>query len=223
MTRLARSIVASTPLALVLAIAPRFASADATGAPSVCASCVVAPAPTPRPVELAHRWSVAARGVSLTLGDPADDTSKTTYGGGGLSVGYRLNARWEFLASFDALDAPEGPDLHAAALTARFHFRPLQRWDWYALAGLGAVHEVPLEEGDQMPADPPARAQLHAGVGLARRFPRWSLAAELHAVGIGPEKSPDATTVMREAPGSVMASGDKLSGGELTVAAAFYF
>ncbi len=221
MTRLARSIASST-LFLALAI-PSAASADASAAPSVCASCVVAPAPAPQPVELAHRWSVAARGVSLTLGDPSNDTSKTTYGGGGLSVGYRLNARWELLASFDALDAPEGPDLHAAALTARFHFHPLHRWDWYALAGLGAVHEVPLEEGDQMSVDGPTRGQVHAGVGLARRFPRWSLAAELHAVGVGPEKPSDTTSVMREAPGSAMSTGDKLSGGELTVAASFYF
>jgi len=209
-------------LTVALILSPLTASADGTEAPSVCASCVVAPAPAPvpRPVELSHRWGVAARAVSMSLADAADN--QTEYSGGGFAVSYRIDPRWELALTFDALDAPEGPDLHASTLTARFHLAPLRRWDWYLLAGIGAMQEVPLEgeSADQAPT----RGTFHAGVGLARRFPRWSLAAELHGLGVGPADSTAAMTTARESmPTSPMATDDNLSGGQLTVAASFYF
>lgn len=223
-TGMNRLVVLALGLTPVIA-SPAIAAADGTEAPSVCASCVVmpsVPAPAPRPVEFQHRFGVAARGVSLSLDD---GTTKTDYSGGGIALSYRLNRRWEFAATLDMLDAPQGPDLHSTTFEARFHINPLQRWDWYALAGIGALHEVvEADGGNNDQEDPKPRGRFHAGVGLERRFPRWSLAAELRAVGVGPkEEATMDTAVMKETPASPMATEDKLSGGELTVAASFYF
>lgn len=209
--------VAST---LLIFLIPTIAAADGSEAPTVCASCVVAPAPAAKPVELRHRIGVSARAVSLGLDD---GTTKSEYGGGGLAVSYRLSRRWELALALDALDAsgaPKGarsPDLHSTTLSARFHLTPYRRWDWYAIAGIGGLHEVPLEGQDH--DDVASRARVDLGVGLARRFPRWSIAAELHAVGVGPVEQ----QMTAEKATTPMATDEGVSGGQLTVAATFFF
>jgi hypothetical protein len=146
---------------------PTAAAADGTAAPAG----VVAPAPAAKPADLRHRIGVSARAVSLGLDD---GTTKTEYGGGGLAVSYRLSRRWELALALDALDAPEGPDLHSTTLEARFHLTPHRRWDWYAIAGVGGLHEAPLE--GESHDDAASRGQVNLGAGVARRFPRWSAA-----------------------------------------------
>lgn len=191
-------------------------------APQVVAP-VVAPVPPPKPADLARRWGVSARMVSMSLGS---ETAKTEYGGGGLAASYRINRRWEVALAIDALDAPEGPDLHVTTVSARFHLTPHRRWDWYIVAGLGMIHEAPPEGESHENADKTARGRFHAGVGLARRWRKWSLAAELHSVGVGPvEKSDEAEpmTTERTVPPTAMSTDESLSGGELTVAATFFF
>jgi len=200
-------------LVLATLLIPASAAADGTAAPAVCASCVVAPAP--KPADMQHRLGVSARAVSLSLDD---GTTKSEYGGGGLAVSYRLSRRWELALSVDALDAPEGPDLHSSMLSARFHLTPHRQWDWYAIAGIGGLHEVPLEGESH---DGVARGQFQLGAGLARRFPRWSIAAELHAVGVGPREEEMSTA--QKAVTTPMATDEGLSGGQFTVAATFFF
>jgi hypothetical protein len=168
-----------------------------------------------------HRIGVSARAVSLGLDD---GTTKTEYGGGGLAVSYRLSRRWELALALDALDAsgaPKGagsPDLHSTTLEARFHLTPHRRWDWYAIAGIGGLHEAPLE--GESHDDVASRGQVNLGAGIARRFPRWSIAAELHAVAVGPLESEMETAQKVTTP---MATDEGLSGGKLTVAATFFF
>jgi hypothetical protein len=157
----------------------------------------------------------------LTLQSTTGSEAKSEYGGGGVAVSYRINRRWEIALALDMLDAPQGPDLHSTSITARFHITPHRRWDWYALAGIGVLHEVPLEGSEQAEEDP-GRGRFHAGIGLARRWQKWSLAAELHTVGVGPKETSEAMSTAREAP-TAMNSKDTLSGGELTLAATFFF
>lgn len=203
MPRLA--LVTATLLALTAS-----ASADPLGgAPGDCSACVVPVTPPARPADLARRIGIGARAVSVSL-------AGTDYTGGGLAASVRINQRWEVAFTLDALDTPRVPELHAIRLSARFHLTPHRPWDWYLIAGAGVMHDAPSEthpdHGDN-------RGQLHAGVGLQRRLPWFGLSAELHAVSVGaldhagelPSSEPAAMTY------------EARSGGELTLAAMFYF
>lgn len=222
-------------IAFALLLIPSIAAAQAPGeelpAPEAAPAEEITPAPTPaiaplhgpfaaivtvpppKPVELRKRFGVAARMVSLGL---TDGTTESEYAGGGIAASYRINKRWELVLALDALDAPEGPDLHSTSLEARFHLTPYRKWDWYALAGIGALHEVPLEGADD---EGVSRGRVHAGLGLARRFRAWSVGAELHTVGVGPREP--AMDTARKASTPMADAG--LHGGELTVAASLFF
>ncbi len=176
------------------------------------AAVVVAPAL--KPVELSRRFGVAVRMVSLGL---TDGTTESEYAGGGIAASYRINKRWELVLALDSLEAPEGPALHSTSLEARFHLTPYRKWDWYALVGIGALHEVPLEGADD---EGMSRGRVHAGIGLARRFHAWSIGAELHSVGVGPREQAMDTSRKASTP---MTTDDGLTGGELTVSASLFF
>ncbi len=232
----------SQPLTIALALIPSIASAQAPGEPvygpevapeaapleaevapseapmippARTAVVVVAP-PAPKPYDMQKRFGVSARMVSLGL---TDGTNESEYAGGGIAASYRINKRWELVLALDALDAPEGPDLHSTSLEARFHITPHRRWDWYAIVGVGALHETDLEDDEA--EDGPSRARMHAGIGLQRRFRYWSLGAELHTVGVGPRE--DAMEATARSTTTPMATDEGLSGGELTVAATLFF
>ncbi len=176
------------------------------------AAVVVAAAP--KPADLRKRWGVSARMVSLAL---SDGTTDSEYSGGGIAASYRINKRWELVLALDALDAPEGRDLHSTSLDVRFHITPHRRWDWYGIIGVGALHEVPLEgEADEGVS----RGRMHVGVGLQRRFRSWSLGAELHSVGVGPVTDEAMSTARTTTP---MATDEGLTGGEATIAATLFF
>lgn len=179
-------------------------------------AAVVVAAP-PAPMELRKRIGVSGRITSLGL---SDGTTETQYGGGGLAVSYRINRRWEVVVALDALDAEQGPDLHSATLEARFHLTPYRKWDWYALAGIGALHEVPLEGEDH--DEGRSRARVNLGIGLARRFPSWSVGAELQAVGVGPLEEPEMTATARSTT-TPMSTDEGLQGGQLTIGATLFF
>ena len=199
----------------VVPTAPRAAG------PSMVPAVVVA-APPARPGDLVKRIGVTGRVVSLGL---TDGTTETQYGGGGIAASYRINRRWEIVLALDALDAPEGPDLHSTTLAARFHLTPHKKWDWYAVAGIGGLHEVPLE-GEAEANEGVTRGRFNLGVGLQRRWPRWSLGAEFQMVGVGPKEEvtePMSTTARETTPPTAMAVDEGLSGGELTIAATLFF
>lgn len=237
-TRVDEAEVMRLALGLALSLIPSIAAAQAPGeeAPEAAAEIapapeaparapVVAPAhgpfaavvvvPPPKPVELSKRFGVAARMVSLGL---SDGTTDSEYAGGGIAASYRINRRWELVLALDALDAPEGPDLHSTSIEARFHLTPYRRWDWYALAGIGALHEMPPEGDDA--DEGTSRGRIHAGIGLSRRFRAWSIGAELKTVGVGPREEVMETSRKATTP---MATDEGLTGGELTVAATLFF
>lgn len=170
----------------------------------------------PKPMDLQKRFGVSGRITSLGLTDGATETQ---YGGGGIAASYRINRRWEVAVALDALDAEQGPDLHSTTLEARFHLTPHRKWDWYALAGIGVLHEVPLE-GEHAHDEGVSRARLHLGVGLARRFRSWSIGAELQSVGVGPVEEPEMTTARSTTP---MSTDEGLQGGQLTLGATLFF
>jgi hypothetical protein len=213
---MARLAVAVTLLALA---APASALADAPGgAPGECTGCVVPPAapatPAERPADMARRFGIGARVVSMSLAPKGG--AQTDFGGGGLAASYRINRRWEAALALDTLDAPEGPDLHVVQLSARFHMRPHRPWDWYLLGGIGVVHDAPAEGGADQGG---GRGQLHVGVGLQRRF-RWiGLSAELHMVSVGPRD--DAQMAPAAEPAAMI--DEPRTGGELTLGATVYF
>jgi hypothetical protein len=211
-----------TLAALALLLPTTALAQEAPGAPGECTTCI-APAPVAKPVDLQRRFGVSARAVSLSLAPTGDggDALKSEYGGGGVAVSYRISRRWEVALALDALDAPEGPDLHSTSITARFHLTPHRRWDWYVLAGIGMLHEAKLEGEER--AEDPGRGRFHLGGGLARRWRSWSLAAELHSVAVAPRSDEAMSTALSTTTPTTMRADEGLSGGELTIAATFFF
>lgn len=210
---------------------------EAGGPPGACA-CVVptaaAAAPAPRALP---RWGVGLHMTSLGLapdGAP-EGTEPTKFGGGGFQVTYRVRPRLQLALSIDHLreqreDGTEGDrHLQSVTLAALWHPRPHARWDWYLLAGLGATGDGDPDLSDEE-REATQQGHVHLGVGVERRFRRIGIAAELRMVGIAPREDDDAAEPA-PAPGpagtpmTVPAAEEErgLSGGQLTVAASYYF
>lgn len=223
------ALLASLPaLALSSLLAPAPAAAQAPGdcaceAPP--APVVVAAAPAP------PRWGLGLRMTSVGLHPDGDADAHTDYAGGGLQLRWRVRPRWELELTSESMreQLPDGAGegdrmLGMVTLAARFHPRPWARWDWYALAGVGVTSEVE----DPSSATPERRQAPHVvlGGGVERRFGRIGLGAELRAVGVAPwEEGEDASSdprTMATVPTQEIEAEDS-SGGQLTVAATYYF
>jgi hypothetical protein len=220
-----------TALALLIpatAVADEMAPTEPIAAPGACTTCVAAPVAAPRPSDMQRRWGVSARAVSLSLYSQRSGSSEintSEYEGGGVAASYRISRRWEVSVALDALDTTTGPDLHSTTISARFHLTPHRRWDWYLIAGVGVLHEAPLE-GQEHAAKDPGRGRFHMGAGLARRWHKWSLAAELHSVAVAPKDpaaAPMSTSHATTPTPPAMATEERLGGAELTIAATFFF
>lgn len=224
-----KSMVAAAVFAS--ALVPSLAAAQPGAQPAQPAMLGPEPAQVvaaPVPYDLARRLGVSARGLSLGA-TSADSETELSYAGGGLGVSYRLNARWELVGSIDALDAEQGSDLHVLAVTARYHMRPHQAWDWYVLAGLGVVHEVPEEQtgfapdgGEMTEEHGEGRGQVHAGVGLTRRFRRIGLSAELALVHIAAQQEAVVDGAALAMP-AAQPLAEELGGATFTLAATYFF
>jgi hypothetical protein len=208
-------VAPEAPVEAPVEVAPEPAPAAMPTAPARGPFAAVVVATPPKPLDLQKRFGVSGRITSLGL---SDGTTDSEYGGGGIAASYRINRRWEVVVALDALDAEQGPDLHSTTLEARFHLTPHRRWDWYAIAGIGALHEVPLE-GEETD-EGVSRARLHLGIGLQRRFRSWSVGAELHSVGVGPRQEAEMSTARTTTP---MATDEGLQGGQLTMGATLFF
>lgn len=199
------------------------------GPPGACAcavpaAAVVAPTRAPLP-----RWGVGLHATALTLAPEDSPDAKTEYSGGGLQLRYRLAPRWQLELSLDHVreqraDGTEGDrHLQSATLAALYHFRPHARWDWYVLAGIGATGDGNPELTDEE-REASQQAHFHLGAGVERRFRHVGIAAELRAVGIAPPEEPEAKDVPANAPAMTVPGEAKgTSGGQLTIAATYYF
>jgi hypothetical protein len=208
-----------------LALAP---AAHAQQGPGSCdcaiPAVVAAPAAAPLP-----RWGIGLHLASMGLAPEDSPDDQTQFGGGGLQLRYRLAPRWQLELSVAHLreqleDGTEGErELDTGTIAALYHFRPHARWDWYVLAGVGATADGNPDLSDEE-REKTARAHGVLGVGVERHFGRLGIGAELRAIGIAPPEDDDQA---EPAPAGMTIptadDGKGTSGGQLTVAATFYF
>jgi outer membrane protein with beta-barrel domain len=204
--------------ALVLfAAAPAFAQ---SGPPGEATPVVVAAAAPELP-----RWSIGLDLSSISLGDKSSPDAKSQWGGGGIQIGYRLFPRWELGldltgATEKLADGSDGRRLSLPMLTAKWHPSPYARWDFYALAGLGAA--AIFDANDTNPKADRASAAL--GVGVERRFGHLGISAELRAIGISPVNADDRPQAMPLASTTTTSPIDQgYGGGSFALAAAYEF
>lgn len=230
-TRLAITAALSTA-----GIAATVSTADAQVGPGAC-DCTVAPVPVAvveAPPSL-PKWGIGLYMTSLTLAPESNPDAETEYSGGGLLVRYRLAPRWQLELAFDHVtERLENGEmgtrqLQSATLAAQYHFRPYNRWDWYALVGIGGTANGDPEISDQE-REASSVGHFHLGVGLERRFRHLAIGAELRAVGMAPHEDADGrggTTTDVTPTGMTVPTqeinAESTSGGQLTIAATYYF
>lgn len=215
-------------------LAAAHATAEAQYGPGAC-DCAVAPAPVvmvEAPPSL-PRWGIGLRMTSLTLAPENNPDAETEYSGGGLQVRYRLAPRWQLELALDHLterleDGEMGTrQLQSATLAAQYHFRPYNRWDWYALVGIGGTGNGDPEISDEE-REASQMGHVQLGVGLERRWNHLAIGAEFRAVGMAPREEEDvpATDPVRPTGMTVPTQeidGGGISGGQLSIAATYYF
>jgi hypothetical protein len=179
-----------TTLAFALTIAlPAVAAAQPGAAPGATPIADPAPAQAVAP-ELAHKLGVGLRLGGLGLESSADPERKVELGGGGLHLGYRFSARWEIELNLEGmsgeLDDGRFRETSMVTLGALLHLTPLRTWDWYLAAGLGAVRDNIRSGGpDTDVMYEFAQGMFQLGGGVARRWDRVSVGAELRLIGMG--------------------------------------
>ncbi len=185
-----------------------------------------------RPSVMANRWAVglSVGGMSLEQ-HGANQPSKFNIAELGLRFRMTLHLELEASLAGGGEKQDGGDQVSGFALTARYRFAPERRWNWWLLGGAGVIGVVPTGATDQEKSDA-TREELHAGIGLERRFHRFALQAELRAIATGPSKgeSDGTTTVMPTAGRSPMTTPPTdsttptgMAGGQLTIGASFYF
>jgi hypothetical protein len=220
------TLFASLATLPLFAAAPAFAQSVDGGPPSaapVVAPAVVVVAPAARPA--LPRWTVGLHfgGVGLHPEDDAD--AHTDFGGGGLTIGYRLAQRWVLAATIEGgteqLENGEEGDRHLSLFTieAQFHPRPYAKWDWYVAAGVGGG-AISTGEGDDAVVETEGGV-FTLGAGIERHIGRWGIGAELRMIGMAVEE-PDDSTARMTVPDEDEEQ-EHLSGGALSIFGAYHF
>lgn len=149
----------------------------------------VDPAPQVYTPELDHKLGIGLRLGGMGLESSADPERKAELGGGGVHVSYRFTPRWSIELNIEGMsgELADGRTRQTSMVTlgALLHLTPLATWDWYLAGGLGAVHDNILVGGpdtDVMYEFSEGMVQL--GGGVARRWDRVSIGAELRLVGM---------------------------------------
>ena len=223
---------AATLAATVLA-APSLAAAQ-EGPPGACACAApIAPTAVAAPARSLPTWGLGLHLTSLSLAAQDTPEQQTDYSGGGLQLRYRVAPRWQLELSLDHVreQAEDGTDgdrqLQSVTFAALYHFRPHARWDWYLLAGVGATGDGNPDLSDEA-REASQTAHVHLGAGVERRFRHVGIAAELRAVGIAPPEADGSDTPLPIGSDAAMTvpradEPEGISGGQLTIAATYYF
>lgn len=171
--------IVATTLAL-----PALATAQPGAAPPADPTPVTTAAP-----ELAHKLGVGLRIGSLGLESSADPERTIELGGGGLHLGYRLGARWTLELNLEGMSGAQEDgrfrETSMATLGARLHLAPLRAWDWYLAAAIGGARDRILagDQGSDVMYEF-SEGVIQLGGGVARRWDRFSLGAELRLIGM---------------------------------------
>ena len=151
------------------------------------------------------RWGIGLRLSSTSFHDEANPEAQTNFGGGGIEIGYRLGARWEFTLALGGgreklEDGSEGTrEMSEGTLSAKYHLRPYRAWDVVLAAGFGSTTIVEEGATDEM-REAAAQGHVKLGIAVERRLRRWpvGLSLGINMIGLAPVESeqdaPDANT-----------------------------
>jgi hypothetical protein len=223
-------------IASMFVTATAYAQAPGEVAPAAPAA-PAEPAPcAPHESVMANRWAVGLSIGSLGLAPKDAPDAQTQFAVGQLALRFRATLHLELEAAFGGgreqlHDGSDGSHQVATGVLAlRYRFAPEARWNWWLMGGIGSLAVTGTTPTDQQRRDA-QRPLGELGIGVERRFRRFALDAELRAIGVGPLKQPPAMTVPVSGTGTSMAtstppastSADRLSGGQLTIGASYYF
>jgi hypothetical protein len=207
-------------------VAPVFVAPPAAPAP---AAVPATPAVICRESVLAHRWSVGLSLGSMSLAPDSDPERETQFAVGELALRFRATRRFELELSVgggreQTADAQQGDnEVTAAALAARYRFRPEAAWNWFVMAGVGGAAITRHDASDQEREDAMQPLGM-LGVGIERRFRRLALQAEARAIGIGDKDRDEVTVDGDTAEMSTVAAPEKTqAGGAVTIGLSYYF
>lgn len=195
----------------------------------VVAPVVVAPPPPQR------RWSVGLGVGSLELAPHVSPDSSSYFDIAQLYVRYRPWRRLEIelaLGGGGETEDLEGYNANrtvsTAVLALRYRFRPLHRWNWWLMAGLGSL-AITRDGASDEEREAANQSTLQLGAGIERRWQRFALQFEVRAVGVAPHELDDEMPV--PPPGTMSPTpnyeeghaNDGWAGGQFVFSGNYYF
>jgi hypothetical protein len=185
---------------------------------------------------MARRWSVGLAFGQMSLATESQPDSKIDFGIGQLALRFRATPHLELELSVGGgreqlADNQEGDrEVTAAAIAARYRFRPEAAWNWFVMGGLGGA-SVTRHDATQQERDDATHPLGVLGIGIERRFRRFALQAEARAIGIGDKDRNDAAADPAPVtdPGMMARAtttsppSENQSGGALTIGLSYYF
>jgi hypothetical protein len=215
--------------------APGASYAQPPGEAPVAPIAPVAPVAAVDP--MAHRFAIGVGlGGFAVAPEDAPEGSETEFKIAELALRFRATRRLELFVAFTGgrqvlEDDQEGPlATDMVTLGARVRFRPEQAWNWFVLAGFGSTLIADRDTPEELRGDL-RRGHAMLGVGVERRWRHFAVQAELRGIGIAPHDDeamatppPRPTTMpIPENEPPIDSGADKLSGGQLTIGASYYF
>jgi hypothetical protein len=138
----------------------------------------------------AGEWGLGLRATGEHVARTSDEKGGIDMGGGALLVRWRMSGFFGLELSLGGTSGKQAGGAFerktgAADLTAMFHLSPGSRWDFYLLAGIGAVTDkVNFIDASGVSAEQEFKeTQGRLGLGLEYRFPHLGLGLEAAAVG----------------------------------------
>lgn len=181
---------------------------------------VTSPAPppaAPAAPEFVDRWSIGLGLSLISLTPDAGDAKHSGFAAFDLAAHYRISAPIELAVEVD-LGGGNNTSLGGIVAGGRYTFRPFAPWSWYVLAHFGVTSVAAKDASD---VNKQARATLHLGGGIQRRWGRWTGTAELRFIGIGANR--DARMTEAEPEQAWLLERYGLVGFSLGIAAAYSF
>lgn len=220
-------VIAASLLASSVAFAQAPGDTEPSGDGAFAAPGMVTPAPvvvvTQPPV---RRWSISLGVGGLELAPHSMPDATADFDIASLAVRYRAWRHLEVELAFAGGDESENADgynaqrsVSQAVLALRYRFRPERHWNWWLMAGIGAL-QIDSPQLDSEQRDKATKSTLQFGLGTEYRWTQFALGFEARAVGV----KRDDEEYRADAPGTMTTySSDGWAGGQFTFSGNYYF
>ena len=164
-----------------------------------------------------RRWAIGAQLGWTSLSIQHGEKQKVTFGMLELAGRFRIRPPAELALVLTGGGTAGDIGLGGLYIEFRYRFRAEEKWNLYALVGLGVMSASQKMASD---VEKEGRGSVRLGGGLERRFGSFGADVELRLVGIGENtKAPE--PMMPSTAGQLSRYG--LSGGSLMIGVTYYF